>query len=275
MLVAFLLLAVVLEFFKLPIGGTPGFKELIGRCFIAILLLTALPEIMNLVAQATDSIAREIGDLSQFKTVLSRMGDRLKELSWSWTSVKDATLLAISFLSFFVLYVTVYFADGAFLYCWTLIYVFSPLVFALYVFPQTAGATPALFRSMLEVSLWKIAWAAMSTLLWSTALSDVNKPEYHVDFLSALVMNLMLALSVLVTPFIVRGFVGSGVATVSSSFQSALMAGAALTPSGVIAKARGLVNPLSRINAWRHGKAGEGDSNGGKRRLAPPARRAR
>ena len=165
MVTAFLLLAVALEFFRLPLGETPGFQKLVGRCFIAVFLMAALPEIMNFVATATDSIAREIGDLNQFKLVLGRMGDKLKDLSWSWTSVKDAMLVAVSFLSFFILYATVYFADGAFLYCWMLIYVFSPLVFALYVFPQTAGATRALFKSMIEVSLWKVCWAAMAALL--------------------------------------------------------------------------------------------------------------
>ena len=70
MVTAFLLLAVALEFFRIPLGETPGFQKLVGRCFIAVFLMSALPEIMNFVAQATDSIAHEIGDLNQFKLVL-------------------------------------------------------------------------------------------------------------------------------------------------------------------------------------------------------------
>ncbi len=240
MLAAFLTLAVVLEFFKIPIGESSGFLTLVGRALIATFLLIALPEIMNFVGDATDSIAHEIGDLNQFKLVLARMGDKLKMLSFSWTSVKDMLILVISFLSFFILYITVYFADAAFLYCWTLIYVFSPLVFALYIFPATAGATKSLFRSVIEVSLWKIVWASMAALLWSTALSDINKPEFQIDFLAAIVLNLMLAISVLITPILVKSLLTSGASTVASSLQTMLMAGAALTPAAVVAQPKAM-----------------------------------
>lgn len=235
MLSAFLLLAVIMEFFKMPLGESPGFTTLLSRCLFATLILIALPEIMNFIGDATDSIVQEIGSLNQFKVVLDRMGDRLKELSWSWTSVKDMVLLVISFLSFFILYITVYFADAAYLYCWTLIYVFSPLVLALYVFPATAGATSALFKSMIEVSLWKVCWSVMSTLLWSTALSDINR-DPNITFLTALVFNLMLALSVLLTPMVVKALLTTGTAALSSSLQNMVMAGAALTPTGLMTK---------------------------------------
>jgi hypothetical protein len=225
-----LLIAVILDFFKIPMGNTPGISTLLGRCLIATLLLVALPEIMNAVAAMTDAIAHDVGDLNNFKDVLSRMGDKLKTLAWSWTSVKDMVILVISFLSFFILYITVYFADAAFLYAWTLIYVFSPIILALFVLPVTAGATTAMFRSMIEVSLWKIVWAAMSALLWSTALSDINNPEYHIDFLTAIVLNLMLAISVLMTPKLVRALFSSGIAGVASGLQGSLMAAAAMTP---------------------------------------------
>lgn len=235
MLSAFLLLAVIMEFFKMPLGESPGFTTLLSRCLFATLILIALPEIMNFIGDATDSIVQEIGSLNQFKVVLDRMGDRLRELSWSWTSVKDMVLLVVSFLSFFILYITVYFSDAAYLYCWTLIYVFSPLVLALYVFPATAGATSALFKSMIEVSLWKVCWSVMSTLLWSTALSDINR-DPNITFLTALVLNLMLALSVLLTPMVVRSLLTTGTAALSSSLQNMVMAGAALTPTSVVTK---------------------------------------
>jgi len=216
----------------------PGFATLVGRCLIATLLLIALPEIMNFVADATDSMAQEIGDLNKMHLVLSRLGEKLKELSFSWTSLKDVVTILISFLSFFALYVTVYFAEAAFLFCWTLIYVFSPLVMALYVFPQTAGAVGALFRSILEVSLWKVTWACMAALLWSTALSDINKPNSHVNWLTSIVLNLMLMVSVLVTPKVVRAIISGGIGELASSAQSAVMGAASLSPHVALAKAK-------------------------------------
>lgn len=238
MLATFLVLAVVMEFFKLPLGNSPAFTTLVGRCLVATLLLVALPEIMNFVADATDSISREIGDLNNFKLVLGRLGEKLKDLSFSWTSLRDVITILISFLSFFALYITVYFADAAFLFCWTLIYVFSPLVLALYVFPQTAGATTALFRSILEVSLWKICWSVMATLLWSTALSDINKPDAHINWLTSIVLNLMLMVSVLMTPKLVRALLSGGFGELASGAQGAVMAAASMTPPVAMAKAK-------------------------------------
>jgi hypothetical protein len=237
MLTAFISLAVVMEFLKLPLGDSPGFSSLLARALLATLFLIALPEIMNFVADATDSIAGEIGNLNNFHLVLSRLGEKLKELSFSWTSLKDVVTILLSFLSFFGLYITVYFAEAAFLFVWTLIYVFSPLVFALYVFPATAGATKSLFRSILEVSLWKITWACMAALLWSTALSNINQPSSHVSWLTSIVLNLMLMISVLMTPKVVRG-IFSGFGDLASSTQGAVMAAAALTPSATLLKTK-------------------------------------
>ena len=259
MLATFLVVAVVMEFLKLPLGESPAFSTLVGRCLLATLLLIALPEIMNFVADATDSISREIGDLNNFKLVLGRLGEKLKELSFSWTSLRDVVTILISFLSFIALYITVYFADAAFLFCWTLIYVFSPLVFALYVFPQTAGATKALFKSILEVSLWKICWSVMATLLWSTAVSDINQPGAHINWLTSIVLNLMLMISVLMTPKLVRAILSGGIGEFASNAQGAVMNAASLAPPVALAKAKaGLLFVPGKAGSFAKAQAASG-----------------
>ena len=54
-----LLIGIILEYFKFAIGGTPQFTHLVGRVFIAALLLVALPEIMNLLATFTDAVVND------------------------------------------------------------------------------------------------------------------------------------------------------------------------------------------------------------------------
>ena len=75
-----LLIAVILDFFKIPMGNTPGISTLLGRCLIATLLLIALPEIMNAVAAITDSIAHEIGDRRSQGTQLGNLGNAYRAL---------------------------------------------------------------------------------------------------------------------------------------------------------------------------------------------------
>ncbi len=226
-----LVLGVILEYFKLPIGGTPQFTTLLGRALIACLILVAFPEIMNFIADVTDSLARDLGDINKFQLVLARLVEKFKDLSFSWVSVKDVVIVAISYLTFFILYITVYLAETLFTYSWFLIYIFSPVLIGLFVLPQTASATKGLFRTMIEVSLWKVVWASMSALLWSYALSDVNKPDAHIDFLSAIILNLMLAASVLITPKIVSSFASGSLSGVASGLGGFVMSAAALTPA--------------------------------------------
>lgn len=123
MISTFLVLAIVIEYFKLPLGGVPAIPQLVGRVFIACLLMVATPEIMNMLSHVTDGFVGEIGKLTQLDHVLDRLQDKLGELSWSWVSVKDTLMIVISYLSFFALYVTVYLADAVFLFSWMLLYI--------------------------------------------------------------------------------------------------------------------------------------------------------
>ncbi len=233
-----LLLGVILEYFKFPLGGVPAFPQLLGRTVVASLILVSVPEIMNALASFTDAMTTDLGGLNQFKFVLARMGEKLEGFTWSWVSVKDSVLLLISFLSFFLLYVTVYIADSIFLFTWMLLYIFSPILSALYVLPMTAGATKKLFSSMIEVCAWKLVWSVLASLLWSFALSKINEPGHDIDFLTAIILNVMLAFSVLLTPKITGSFLGGGVSQMASNMGGLLLGAAALTPTGMIAKTK-------------------------------------
>lgn len=234
LVVLLILIGVMTSFFRMSMGQVPEFLSLIGRAVLAAFLLASFPEIMNTLANLTDQFAQEIGELNNFKLVVSRLGEKIETLTFSWVSVKDSTLLIISYLTFFLLYVSVYVADAMYLFTWTLLYVFSPLLIAAFTLPSTAAATRGLFQSLIEVCLWKIAWSVLAALLWSFALSEINAPKYDVDFLSAIVLNLMLAFSVLLMPMLVRSFIKGGIPQAASNMGGAVLAAAALTPTGLL-----------------------------------------
>ncbi len=227
----FLVIGVVLEFFKISMGSMPQFPQIVARVFIASMLLIAIPEIMNTLALVTDAMTKEIGQFLEFKHVLEKLSDKFGQMSWSWVSIKDSVIILISYLSFFLFYISVYLADAFFLYSWMLIYVFSPLLIAFYIFPMTANATTMLFKSLIEVCAWKIVWCVMSALLWSMALSDINNPEHGINFLTVIILNLMLAFSVIMTPKITAAFLGGGVSSVASSVGSKVFSDLVITPA--------------------------------------------
>lgn len=96
-----LTLGVVLEYFKLPLGGVPAPQLLVGRVVVAWMMLVSFPEVTNALAGVTDALVAKIGTYSDFERVLAKLGERLDGASFSWTSLKNALILAISYLSFF------------------------------------------------------------------------------------------------------------------------------------------------------------------------------
>lgn len=249
-----LLLGVVMEFFKLPIGGMPQFTTLAGRCLIAAILLVTYPQISNLIADFTDAVSNQIGSLNSIKLVLARYYDKLFQFQMSWTSIKDSILMLISFVTFFLLYISVYIADAAITYAWVLLYVFSPILTALYVLPVTSAATKALYRTLFEIGAWKIVWSVLATLLWSSALSQINQPQNNVNFITAVSFNLILAGSLLLTPLVVNALAGAGLASLAAQTAGIAAGAAAFNPGQ-------LMTSLTKKKVG--GKLGGGGSPGG------------
>lgn len=244
---------VLTEYFKMPLGNLPNFPQLLGRALVAALLLHSYPTITNMVADVADSLSAQLGGFHQFQRVLDRMGEKIGELSWSWVSFKDTVMLIISFLTFFLLYFSIHIAQAFYLYTWTLLYVFSPILIALFVLPATASATKALFRSLIEVACWKIVWAVIATLLWSSALGDLNKPGFQVSFLAAISFNIILAGSLLLTPFVVHALAGSGLGTMTRNIGAIAIGALSFSPGGI---ARGVKRASPQaVNAARWMKA--------------------
>lgn len=231
-----LAIGVVAEYFKLPLGGTPQFSLLVGRVFVACILLIAYPDISNAVASVADAIAAKIGSFNDVDRVLSAAGETLKNHSWSWTSLADSLLWLVTYLAYFLLYVTVFFFDAAIIYCMVLLYIFSPLMIALYVLPQTAAITGGLFRTLFEIACWKIVWAVLANLLWSAALNNFSRPDSAGTFITQLALTLMLAFSVMMTPMVVKALISgalSSVATKTAGYAAMGLTAGMASPTAV------------------------------------------
>lgn len=252
-----LLIGVLIEYFKMPLGGMPAFSQLIGRAVIAAILLVAYPEISNIVAAVADSVADKIGGLSSFHHVLQSAGAALKEHSWSWTSVGDTLLSVVSYAAYLVLYVTIFFFDAAIVYCLVLLYIFSPVMIAFYILPQTASLTSGLFRTLFEIATWKIVWAVLGLLLWSTALNNF-KHSGQGNFVTLLALTLMLAFSIVLTPIVVRNLISGALS--SAAAQTAGLAAVGLS-AGFLSPAAmaGLTKVgTKKAGAWTLKQTGRG-----------------
>lgn len=217
-----LLIGIVLELFKIPMGGTPEMSQLLSRVLIAAILMAAVPDVMNILADLSDGMTEKLGAFNDFQHVKGRLKEQLSALSFSWVSVKDAVLLVISLLSYVVLLVGLHMADAIFVYAWLLLYVFSPILTACFILPATSGATKMLFKSLIEVTVWKCLWAVMGALVWSMAASEVNDPKYQMNFMTVIILNLLLFFSLWKVPSLTSAFMQSGISQVASGLGSNL-----------------------------------------------------
>lgn len=233
-----LCVGVLVEYFRLPLGAMPSFSQLVGRAIVAVILLVTFTDFTRAVADVTDSLSLKLGNLNDFDLVLAKLGDKLDEFTASWVSVKETVTLAMSFLSFFGLYFSIYIAEGIHLFTWTLSYVFSPILIVLFILPATAGATKALYRTIIEVCLWKVVWSVLATLLWSAALNDLNGANKDVNFISVICLNLTLASSVLLTPWVVHALANTGLSGFTRTLGSVAVGAATFSPASIVKAAK-------------------------------------
>lgn len=223
------LIGILIEYFKWPIGGIPTFSTLVGRVLIAAILLHTYPDISNALADFVDALSKKLGDLNNFNLVLAKMGERFDEFTIKniGLSIKEGLVWIVSFVAYAMLYITVHAVNAFLLLSWTILYVCSPFLIALFVLPSTSIATKTLFRSLIEVSCWKIVWSILATLLWSYAVSDISKPGHDVSFITVIFLNLLLAGSLLLTPLVVHALTGAGMSSLGSA-AGGLIAGATM-----------------------------------------------
>jgi hypothetical protein len=210
-----LLLGVLIEYFKMPLGGVPSFTQLIGRALVAAILLAAYPEISNTVATVADAVAEQLGSINNYHHVLQAAGAAMKAHSWHWTSIGDTLLSVVSYAAYLILYLTIFFFDAAIVYCLVLLYIFSPIMIVFYILPQTASLTRGLFRTLFEVATWKIVWSVLGTLLWSTALNNFRNADQG-NFITLLALTLMLAFSIIMTPIVVKNLISGAISNIAS-----------------------------------------------------------
>jgi hypothetical protein len=229
-----LLLGVFIEYFKWPLGGVPSFGPLVGRALVAAILLHTYPEVANTISDISDAVTNHLGGFVNVRKVLSLMGDKVDALTWSWTSVRQSVVMALSYLAFFLLFFTVHVAQALYLYAIVLLFIFSPILIALFVLPKTAGATGGLYRSLIEVSMWKPVWCVLATILWSSA-DAIQADTSQVNFLSAICFSLIAAGSLILTPILVHFLAEKGVSGMSASLAQVSVPGiAVITPGRVM-----------------------------------------
>jgi len=106
----------------------------------------------------------------------------------------------------------------------------SPLLLLFNLFPGTSQVTANLFKGLVEVASWKIVWAILGAMMTAISFGDAYKAEGN--YITLIVMNFIIAVSMLKTSSIVKSLVAGGFHGMANEIGTA----AATTMAAVPAK---------------------------------------
>ncbi len=230
-------LSLVFAWCRNPAGGA-DFVEALKRIFVASILLTAFPEITDAILAIMNGLASRISDMSGLDAVLKMAGDKAKSYPMSGMSVilgiDDLLISSISFLSYLLLYIARYLMVAVYEFSWVFLLVVAPIFLLLHVF--SPKITLNLFTSLIEVASWNVVWSILSAMLKALPFGSAYAVEG--SYITVIVINFVIAICMLGTPFLVRAIVGGGFASFAGGLAPALATAATVLP----AKAAPVVN---------------------------------
>ena len=166
-------------------------------------------------------------------------------------------IAVLSFISYLVLYIARYLMIAMYYFFWMFFVTSAPLLLLFNLFPSTTQITMNLFRGMIEVASWKIVWAILGVMLSALSFGDAYRIEGN--YLTLMVMNFVIAISMSMTPLLVRNLVGQGIQSMSNSLGTMTFATMAGLPGKVVNMAntsRNMVRSGYQVsqNAFKSGR---------------------
>ncbi len=242
-------LAVVIGYFK---SGGADHVDTLRRTFIATILLISFPEISSWIVKICDGVALKIDDMSGLDTFLRMVQEKSASYSVSKSVLllqfNDLFIAILSFLSFLIVCGARYITIAMYYFYWVFLSALSPILILLYIFPSTAHVTKNLFKSLIEVASWKIAWALLSAMLTTLSLGNIYQTEG--SYITLIILNFVVAIAMILTPLLVKSIIGDGAAAATQAIGGAAVNAMVRLPGRTISVARGTKEFTSNVKTY-------------------------
>jgi hypothetical protein len=215
LLVPFVVFLLVLEIIK---DESPNTKEIFRRIIISILLLITFDWALDSIATLGDAITAKIDGLEKLSEVLAKIGPSASSQN-SWFSLRETTIYIFSLAAYIIAYLGFFVATALTHFVWTILYVCSPLMILAFVSPYTSFVTKSLYKGLVQVVLWKILWSILGVLLLK--LAEQPQVTGLEDYLTTIVVNLCIGVSMLFIPLATRSLISDGMNSVANTLAMA------------------------------------------------------
>jgi hypothetical protein len=217
LIVPFCVLLIIFEFFKMP-EGNPSAGDIIKRAVISMILLFSFNETMNLIAMVGDGITDKINGVKSLWDLMGELGKNYEDNSVSWLKFREAIIFILSLVSYIVAYLGVFVADVLIHFVWAVLYVCSPLMILMYISRTTSFVTSNLYKGLINVMVWKVLWSILAIMLLK--LATAQQSGGWDNFLTAILINLCIGVSMLFIPFATRSLINDGMSSAASGLAA-------------------------------------------------------
>ncbi len=175
------------------------------RLFLVALLLVSFPTLAEFFQTIGIEIAKTIDDMTGIDMLLSAASKRAEAYSFDLQGLlnlgADLIMGALVILSFIILVFARFFLLAFQHFYWFLLVALGPFLILATLFESSSGITKNLFKNMIQVSCWPVIWSILSAFL--KALPFASAYSGLGGFVTVITLNLILAVALLFSPFIV------------------------------------------------------------------------
>lgn len=217
LLIPFCVFMIIMEFFKMP-DGNPKAGNIIKRAVISIILLYSFDECINLIAMVGDGVTDKINGIKKLWDLMGELNKNYDESSVSWLKFREAVIFILSLCSYIIAYLGVFVANVLIHFVWAILYVCSPLMILMYVSPSTSFVTANLYKGLINVITWKILWSILAVMLLK--LATAPQTGGWDNFLTAILINLCIGVSMLFIPFATKSLINDGLSSAATALAA-------------------------------------------------------
>jgi hypothetical protein len=225
MLVPFVVLLIILEFFK---EEPPNVKEICRRIIISILMLYSFDYVVNAIAMVGDGITDRIDGIQKLWDVLKTLGPNYNNSSAGFFNLRETAIYFFNIAAYIIAYLGFFVATALIHFVWTVLYICSPLMILMYVSKSTAYVTKSLYSGLIQVVTWKILYSILGVLLLKLAMNQQYTGME--DYLMSIIVNLCIGVSMLFIPFATKSLMNDGLQGAATALAAipTMAAGAAI-----------------------------------------------
>jgi hypothetical protein len=233
----FFMVALAIGWFRTPSGGS-DFVETLKRVIVASLLLAGFQEITDAILLITTAVVQRIDDMNGLESYIRMISEKASTIPMSpfgaILALDDFIMSVLTYLSYFLVYLARVLMLSIYHFTWIFFVILSPIILLFHVF--SPKITVGLFKSLIEVASWPIVWAVLSVMLKS--LPYGRSAAADSGYLTLIVLNFVIAIALVLTPFLVKGIVGSAFTAVASSLVPITASIMRSTPAAALPMAR-------------------------------------